>query len=155
AVAVGHRVARVGLAGADPDDVAVGRGDADVADGDGGLVVELVLEGHAVVGGLEQAAGGGGDPVGAGVGLVHGQGGDAGGHVGGGGAAPLEGADDVVGEGALGLGLGGGALLVRAFAFVLAPLLPAGAREQEADREQGQQEEDTPRGGVVQRVHGA
>src|SRR5262249_54470064 len=38
AVAPGNRVARVGLAGADPDDVLVGGGDADVADGDGGLL---------------------------------------------------------------------------------------------------------------------
>src|SRR5439155_6308791 len=38
AVAVGDAVARVGLAGADPDDVLVGRGHAHVADGDGGRV---------------------------------------------------------------------------------------------------------------------
>src|SRR5262249_15660239 len=51
AVAVGDGVARVVLARPHPDDVAVGRGDGHGADGDGGLVVELVLEGGAVVGG--------------------------------------------------------------------------------------------------------
>src|SRR5690606_21524899 len=77
AVAVRDGVARVRLAGADPDDVAVGGGDADGADGDGVLLVELVLEGDAVVDGLEQAAGGGGDEVGARVGLEAGDGGAA------------------------------------------------------------------------------
>src|SRR5262249_17673758 len=57
AVAVAHRVARVVLAGADPDDAGVGRGHGDVADADGGLLVELVLEGDAVVGRLQQPAG--------------------------------------------------------------------------------------------------
>ena len=60
----------------------IGRRDADVADGDGGLVVELVLEGDAVVDGLEQTAGGGGDPVGAGVGLEDGKADDAAAHAG-------------------------------------------------------------------------
>ena len=46
----------------------------DVADGDGRFVVELVLEGGAVVDGLEQAAGGGGDLVGGGIGLEDGDG---------------------------------------------------------------------------------
>src|SRR5205823_3727153 len=41
AVAVGDRVARIGFAGADPDDIPVGRGDAHVTDGNGGLVIEL------------------------------------------------------------------------------------------------------------------
>src|SRR5262249_42458733 len=69
AVAVGDGVARVVLAGPDPDDVPVRLGDGDVADGNGAFPVELVLEGDAVVRRLEQPAGGGGDPVGAGVGL--------------------------------------------------------------------------------------
>src|SRR5262249_60415601 len=84
AVAVADGVARVGLAGADPDDAPVRRGHRHVADRHGGLPVELVLEGGAVVGGLEQPAGGGGDPVGGGVGLVDGEGGDAPAHRGGG-----------------------------------------------------------------------
>ena len=44
-------------------------------------LVELVLEGDAVVGRLEQPAGGGGDPVGGRVGLEDGDGGDAAAHV--------------------------------------------------------------------------
>ncbi len=80
AVAVGNRVARVVLAGADPDDIAVRRRHAHVADGHRGLVVELVLEGGAVVDGLQQAARGRGDPVSGGVGLEDGQGDDAAAH---------------------------------------------------------------------------
>src|SRR5262249_8453212 len=49
AVAVGDGIARVVFAGPDPDDVLVGRGDGDCADGHGGLAVELVLKGDAVV----------------------------------------------------------------------------------------------------------
>src|SRR5262249_1484328 len=52
AVAVGDGVARVVLAGADPDDVPVRRRHGHVAYGYGGLAVELVLEGDAVVGRL-------------------------------------------------------------------------------------------------------
>ena len=44
-------------------------------------MVELMLEGDAVVGRLEQTAGGGGDPVDARVGLVDREGGDASAHV--------------------------------------------------------------------------
>ncbi len=82
AVAVRGRVARVALAGADPDDVFIRRRDAYVADRHGGLAVELVLEGDAVVDGLEQPAGSGGHPVRRRVGLVDGKGGDASAHVG-------------------------------------------------------------------------
>src|SRR5262249_19890330 len=80
AVAVADTVARVVLAGADPDDVLVGGGDGHVADGDGGLLVEAVLEGDAVVDGPQQAAGGGGDEPAARVGLGDGDGGDAAAH---------------------------------------------------------------------------
>src|SRR5207237_8101015 len=115
-VAVGDGVARVVLAGADPDDVAVGRCHADVADGDGGLVVELVVEGDAVVAGLEQAAGGGGDPVGRGVGLEDGDGGDAPAHGGGADAAPVQTLGPVLGE----AGGGGGPGLLALEFFELA-----------------------------------
>src|SRR5262249_31491944 len=80
AVAVGDAVARVVLAGAHPDDVPVRRRDGHGADGDGALVVELVLEGGAVIAGLEEAAGGGGDPVGTRVGVEDADGGDAAAH---------------------------------------------------------------------------
>src|SRR5438876_2178445 len=63
AVAVRNRVARVILARTDPDDVFVRGGDADVADGDGRLAVELVLEGVTVIDRLQETAGRGGDPV--------------------------------------------------------------------------------------------
>src|SRR5262249_7613320 len=106
AVAVGDAVARVVLAGADPDDVGVGRGDGDVADGAGGFPVDVVLEGDAVVGGLEQAAAAGGDVVDGGVGLVDGEGGDAAAHVGRADAAPLHRLDPVGGQ----LGAAGGRL---------------------------------------------
>ena len=55
--------------------------DRDVADGDGGFLVEEVREGGAVVDGLEQPAGRGGDVVGGRVGLDDGDGGDAAAHV--------------------------------------------------------------------------
>ena len=45
-------------------------------------MIELVLERDAVVDRLEQTAGSGGDPVGAGIGLKDGNGGDAPAHVG-------------------------------------------------------------------------
>ena len=61
AVAEADAVARVGLARAHPDDVRIMRIDRDVADGDGGLVIENRSPGGAAVGGLEQAARGGGD----------------------------------------------------------------------------------------------
>ena len=80
AVAVGDGVAWVVLAGADPDDVAVGGSHADRADGDGAFAVELVVEGDAVVDRLEQSARSGGDPVGGRVGLEDGQRGDAAAH---------------------------------------------------------------------------
>src|SRR5262249_14375719 len=111
AVAVGDGVARVGLAGADPDDVAVGGGDADVADGDGGRAVELVIEGDAVVDRLEQAAGGGGDVVAGRVGLVDGQRRDAAAHGRRADGAPGQGLDPLGGQGALG-GRGGRRLLL-------------------------------------------
>src|SRR5205823_4622652 len=108
--AVGDGVARVGLAGADVDDVLVGGGDADGADGDGPLVVELVLEGAAVVDGLDEAAGGAGDPVGGGVGLEDADGGDAAAHVGRADGAPVQRGHPVgrQGAGRAGGGRGGG-----------------------------------------------
>src|SRR5262249_20718413 len=60
-VAPGDAVARVALAGADPDDVRVGRGHGDGADAQGRLVVEDRRPGGAVVGRLPDAAGGRGD----------------------------------------------------------------------------------------------
>ena len=68
AVAIGRRIARIGLTGSDPDDIGIARGDADVADRHGGLVVELVLVGDAVVRGLQKARRG--DEIGAQVGLI-------------------------------------------------------------------------------------
>ena len=62
---------------------------------DGGLAVELMLEGDAVVDRLEQAAGGGGDPVGGGVGLEDGEGDDASAHRGRADAAPVQRLDPV------------------------------------------------------------
>src|SRR5207244_3037124 len=56
AVAPAGGVARVVLARADPDDLRIGRGDRDIANRDGRFAVELVLEGGAAVGRLEQAA---------------------------------------------------------------------------------------------------
>ena len=88
AVAEGDAVARVGLAGADVEDVLVRRGHGHGPDGDGRLAVELVLVGDAVVGRLEQPAGGGGDPVGGGVGRADGEGRDATAHGGRADAAP-------------------------------------------------------------------
>ena len=64
AVADGDVAADVGLAGADVDDVRVRRGDGDGADGRGRLVVEDRPEGQPAVGGLPDAAGGGGGVVG-------------------------------------------------------------------------------------------
>ena len=76
--------------------------DADVADGDGAFLVELMLEGDAVVGRLEQPARRGGDPVGGGVGLEDREGGDAPAHVGGADVAPGELLDPVGGQSAIG-----------------------------------------------------
>src|SRR5262249_1029301 len=45
AVAIGDGVARIGFAGADPDDVPIGRRDGDGADGYGVFLVELMLKG--------------------------------------------------------------------------------------------------------------
>ena len=54
----GHDVAAdVGLAGADVDDVGIGRRDGDGADGRGRLIVEDRLPGEAAVGRLPDAAG--------------------------------------------------------------------------------------------------
>ena len=64
AVAVRNRVPRVRLAGADPDDVGVRRGDRHVADRDGRFFVKLMFECQTVVHRLEQSAPGRGDPVG-------------------------------------------------------------------------------------------
>jgi len=63
-VAVRHRVARVGLAGTEPEDVVVRGGKRQGADRIRVLVVPLVLEGHAAVGGLPDAPVGCPDPEG-------------------------------------------------------------------------------------------
>ena len=101
AVAVGDRVARVIFAGADPDDIAVRRSNAHVTDRDRRLVVELVLEGDAVVHGLDQPARGGRDPVGGGVGLKDRKGGDPSRHVRRADRAPGQRLDPVLGDGAV------------------------------------------------------
>src|SRR5262249_33497079 len=67
AVAGGGVAADVGLARADVDDVGVGRGHSDGADGSNGLVVEDGFPGDARVGGLPDAAGGGARVVDQGV----------------------------------------------------------------------------------------
>ena len=90
AVAPGDTVARVGLARADPDDVRVRGRDSDGTDGNGCLIVELVLVRHAVVRRLEQPAGRGGDVVDGRVGFINGDVGDATAHVGRADRAPLE-----------------------------------------------------------------
>src|SRR5262249_13289097 len=64
AVARLHVAADVRLARADVDDVGVGRGHGDGAEGGNGLVVEDGLPGQAAVGGLPQAAAGCGGDVG-------------------------------------------------------------------------------------------
>ena len=102
AVAVGHGVARVVLAGADPDDVAIRRRHADVADGHGRFMIELMLEGDAVIHGLDQSAGGRGDPVSCRIRLEHGDGRDAAGHVGGADRAPRQRLDPRVGNSGVG-----------------------------------------------------
>ena len=71
----------------------------------GRFAVELMLEGNPVVGRLEQAARGGGDPVGGGVGLEDGKSDDPAAHRGGADAAPLQRLDPVGGQGLLGRGL--------------------------------------------------
>src|SRR5438105_2547298 len=108
AVAVGDRVARVRLSGADPDDVLVRRGDADIADGDGALLVELMIERDTVVDRLEQSAGRRGNPVGAQIALTHGDGRDAAAHPSRADGPPAERLDPVLGERSLGLLAGRG-----------------------------------------------
>ena len=98
AVAVGDGVARIVLAGADPDDVAFGRGDGDVADGDGGFVVELVLEGEPLLVVLSKPARRGGDLVASRVGLEDGEGRDAAAHVGRADRAPGEQLVEIFGD---------------------------------------------------------
>src|SRR5689334_618260 len=73
AIAPGDGVARIVLAGADPDDIRITRSDGDTAEGDGRLEIEEVSEAVAVVDGLEQAAGCGGDEKGAGIGFDDGK----------------------------------------------------------------------------------
>ena len=102
AVAVRDRVARVILARADPDNVAVGRRDADVADGDGRLTVELMFKGDAVVNGLDQPAGGCCHPVGGRIRLEDGNGRDAAAHVGRADRAPGQGLDPLGRNGSVG-----------------------------------------------------
>src|SRR5262249_31273193 len=63
AIAIRHRVARVVLSCSHPDDFRVGLGHGNVANRDSVFPVELMLEGHAVVGRLEQPARRRRDPV--------------------------------------------------------------------------------------------
>ena len=93
AVAIRNAVPRVGLAGADPDDVGVGRRDRDRADRDGRFVVELMLERDAVVDRLEQAARGGRDLPQARIVRGDGDVGDATAHVGRADRPPVEALD--------------------------------------------------------------
>src|SRR5262249_50092737 len=65
--AVRKGVAWIVLTRAHPDDLRVGRSDADIADGDCILVIELMLKSDAVVFRLEQAARCRGHPVNAGI----------------------------------------------------------------------------------------
>jgi hypothetical protein len=88
AISIGHGVARIALAGTDPDDVFVRLRHAHIADRHRRLVVELMLEGDAVIGRLQQTAGSSGHPVGGRIGLVDGQRGDTSAHVGRPDAAP-------------------------------------------------------------------
>ena len=53
AVSTGHRVARIILPRPHPNDIRIGRRRANIADGDGRLTVELVLERDPVVDGFE------------------------------------------------------------------------------------------------------
>src|SRR5262245_6994102 len=66
-----------------------------------------MLEGDAVVGRLEQSAGGGGYPVGGGVGVKRGDGGDAAAHVGRADAAPTECFGPIIGNRTIGNRFGG------------------------------------------------
>src|SRR5260370_42311724 len=77
AIAVRHRVARIAFPSAHPDDIAIRRSDADVANGDRRLLVELVLEADAVIDSLHEAAGRGRYPVGTRICLEDRDGGDA------------------------------------------------------------------------------
>ncbi len=81
AIAIGDGVARVGFAGADPDDVAIRRCDSDGPDRNGFLPIKLMLERGAVVDRLEQPARCRGDVPGARVGFKDRESGDASAHV--------------------------------------------------------------------------
>jgi len=83
AIAIGDGVARVGLAGADPDDVAIGGCYGDRADGYGFFLIELMFKRGAIVDRFEQTAGGRRRVIRGRIGLVDRQGGDAAAHVGG------------------------------------------------------------------------
>ncbi len=97
----------VGLAGPRPHQVGVDLRDGHVADGDEPLVLEERLERGAVARGLPHAAVRRPHVIDGGVGLVHRQVGDAPRHGGGADGAEVE-ALELLGDGAVGLGVGAG-----------------------------------------------
>ena len=109
AVTVRDRVARVALAGAEPYDVVVGGGKRQRPDRVGVLIVPLMLEGHAAVGGLPDAPVGRTDPEGPRIARYAYDGGHPSAHVHGTDVSPLDVAQrSRDGGGALGPGRRGG-----------------------------------------------
>ena len=81
AVAIRNGVSRAVFPGSDPNDIAIGRSDADVADGYRGFMIELVLKRDAVIFGLQQTTRRRRQPEEAGILLEHRNGDGAAAHI--------------------------------------------------------------------------